>query len=417
MSTSAVSAAETVRSAVRAARTALSAKTAAESAALAAQKHCTTSSFSTPDEARAAQTKASISHSHAIHAAVIEHEAFGAKRRAAMALAHDVNCWNEHRKREMLLMLKKSALSQKEAARASRISWVGLREGMYGVTSYNDCMKEQNGEVLLTHHDLDLEHDSSQHAHYNFENSHSNHLMREYHCSPSLSLSSNSSSHNHGPLRTAQIGIVPVVHKSLAPSPLEMSLLLSPSPMEHSYSYNSSNNNNNHSISPSSIPFPNLAMKRERDIHATHALSPPSSVRTHSRQGNGNGNIVLGGNVGRDDLSDKLTNSLESTAMAASTSQSTSTSIATEENDVMTASMQSLVDGLMSWGGRYDPQDDMSLPSGMAVSIALEESGVLNHGASSSNSNFPKGVSILLLPPPPRRIQEEFLHKQRKRLL
>merc|ERR1712130_910472 len=60
----------------------------------------------------------------------------------------------------------------------------------------------------------------------------------------------------------------------------------------------------------------------------------------------------------------------------------------TDENDIMTASMQSLVDGLMTWGGKYDPQDDMSLPSGMAVSIALEESGVLgNRGKERPDDN------------------------------
>ena len=37
--------------------------------------------------------------------------------------------------------------------------------------------------------------------------------------------------------------------------------------------------------------------------------------------------------------------------------------------------MQSLVDGLMSWGGGFDAEEDhFALPVGMAASIALEES-------------------------------------------
>ena len=48
-----------------------------------------------------------------------------------------------------------------------------------------------------------------------------------------------------------------------------------------------------------------------------------------------------------------------------------------EENEVLTSSMQSLVNGLMNWGGQYDDDEDFALPTGMAASIALEESCVL----------------------------------------
>jgi hypothetical protein len=48
----------------------------------------------------------------------------------------------------------------------------------------------------------------------------------------------------------------------------------------------------------------------------------------------------------------------------------------TEADNVLSASMQSLVDGLMSWGGQYDSEDDLNLPVGMATSIVLEGSGI-----------------------------------------
>lgn len=48
------------------------------------------------------------------------------------------------------------------------------------------------------------------------------------------------------------------------------------------------------------------------------------------------------------------------------------------ENEILTSSMQSLVNGLMNWGGQYDSEEDFALPTGMAASIALEESGVLS---------------------------------------
>ena len=44
-----------------------------------------------------------------------------------------------------------------------------------------------------------------------------------------------------------------------------------------------------------------------------------------------------------------------------------------ETNEALTSSMQSLVDGLMNWGG-IDVEDNFALPTGMAASIALEES-------------------------------------------
>ena len=46
------------------------------------------------------------------------------------------------------------------------------------------------------------------------------------------------------------------------------------------------------------------------------------------------------------------------------------------EAEALTSSMQSLVNGLMNWGGQYDDEEDFALPTGMAASIALEESGV-----------------------------------------
>lgn len=49
-----------------------------------------------------------------------------------------------------------------------------------------------------------------------------------------------------------------------------------------------------------------------------------------------------------------------------------------EENENMSASMQSLVDGLMTWGGQFEADDVFALPQGMAASIAFEESVTSN---------------------------------------
>ena len=134
LATSAVSAAEDVRKAVRVSRTAANAKAAASAASFAAQNTCESGEFATMDEARAAQTRASIAQSHAIHAAVVDHEAKSVKRRAALALANDVKCWNIHRKREMLQSCIAYARSQHEATRRAVDAWSSLKDGFIGST-------------------------------------------------------------------------------------------------------------------------------------------------------------------------------------------------------------------------------------------------------------------------------------------
>ena len=55
-----------------------------------------------------------------------------------------------------------------------------------------------------------------------------------------------------------------------------------------------------------------------------------------------------------------------------------------DENESMSASMASLVDGLMTWGmgGQFETDDILALPQGMAASIAFEET----HAANPQNS-------------------------------
>ncbi|KAL7575746.1 hypothetical protein ACA910_003078 [Epithemia clementina (nom. ined.)] len=129
---SAVGAAEDVRSAIRASRTAANAKAAADAAAMSAQSACGNGNFATMEEARAAQTRLSIAQSHAIHAAVVDHEAKSVKRRATLALAHDVKYWNVHRKRELLKSCLSFARFQHEATRRGVDAWSTLRDGFIG---------------------------------------------------------------------------------------------------------------------------------------------------------------------------------------------------------------------------------------------------------------------------------------------
>merc|ERR1719232_468759 len=191
-----------------------------------------------------ARARASISHSHAIYAAVIEHEAFSAKRKAALALAHDVKFWNYFRKREVLKMCLKTAESQRNAAKQASEAWTLLLEGFFGPTNTD---VESYNPPTTTHLDTP----------------------------PTTFISCPK--------------LIPVDHVALTP------------------------------VDNASPPF---------------SRSPTDSFPDH--------------------LLDQ------------------------SENE-MTASMQSLVDGLMTWGfaqGAYDPQDDMSLPTGMALQLLEESTGV-----------------------------------------
>jgi len=128
LASSAVYAAEEVRDAVKVSRTASRAKVAADAAAEKVQNELKSASFSTDEETRVVQARVSNPQSQAIHAAVVEHEALTAKRRATMALAHDTKYWNMHRKREILLTCLKTGKAQRDAARLCTATWVQLRD-------------------------------------------------------------------------------------------------------------------------------------------------------------------------------------------------------------------------------------------------------------------------------------------------
>lgn len=153
LASSAVTAAEEVRSAVQASRTAAGAKIAADSALATATKHASDlSKSSTPEETRTARARHSIAQSHAIHAAVIEHEAHSAKRRAAMALAHDVKCWNVHRKRELLRTCREVVERQRDACRRSADAWEHMLNGLLG-PNLVVTMTEDNGDLQVDQND------------------------------------------------------------------------------------------------------------------------------------------------------------------------------------------------------------------------------------------------------------------------
>jgi len=292
LASSAVSAAEDVRSTVRAAKTASNAKAAADAAAFTAQSACEGERFPSIDEARAAHTRSSIAQSHAIHAAVVEHEATTAKRRAALGLAHDVKCWNVHRKRELLRSCISHARSQHVATRRAVDAWSCLRDGYLGSTLIPCTETRVNrfqldiaaGNILASAQE-EVDDDDEVHAQVYSD------------IAPGMASALSSPT------------IEAIEHMTLASSPLPAMTLdvwegkISPSILDNI------------------LPFVDAAPIPEEEPHDLLASSSPD-----------------------------------------------------DEDNPLTASMQSLVNGLMTWGGQFDSDEDFCLPAGMATSIVMEQS-------------------------------------------
>mmetsp|Transcript_56373 Transcript_56373/g.136762 ORF Transcript_56373/g.136762 Transcript_56373/m.136762 type:complete len:1304 (+) Transcript_56373:755-4666(+) len=360
---SAVSASEDVRSTVRAARTASNAKSAATSAAQAAQAVCEKGKFSNIDEARAARTRSSIAQSHAIHAAVVEHEATTVKRRATLALAHDVKCWNAHRKREVLAIALSYAKSQHEATRRSVDAWSCLRDGFVGssIIPSTQIRKPAVAQNRARKPKFDLSTDepptttifrspSDQDNHSprpivasdhnlfrmpsdNNSNWNENHETDGLDCGNINSMESSEGAPTRG-IETAE------GHETFPPFAVASPIL---------------DDMPTFSMTGSSIASESfgVSLSHHSSSHAT-LLSSASVPSLH------NGSSISG------------TISHQPSTRPGADQQQTK-DIGGSENEVMTSSMQSLVDGLMNWGG-VDIEEDFALPAGMAASIAMEES-------------------------------------------
>ncbi|KAL3923390.1 MAG: hypothetical protein SGILL_001683 [Bacillariaceae sp.] len=324
---SAVSAAEDVRSTVRAARTATNARTAAASAAEDAQAACEKGKFANIDEARAAQTRASISQSHAIHAAVVEHEAKTVKRRATLALAHDVKCWNIHRKREVLQIALSHAKSQHEATRRAVDAWSCLRDGYVGSNIFPSTQTRRP---------------SSQARKPKVE------VPRE-----ETEVRATIFPAADGDDGTPQT-IVAVEHELLqvpAESPSESS----EPPKGEILSAAADPDTILPLVVADPIPEGDESIANSRNLDPFGFGS--SAVHSHVAS-------VSSSNTGSPIIPAKAVASIHSTSNEGE-----------DEDEAMTSSMQSLVNGLMTWGGE-DVEVDFNLPAGIAASIALEQSGV-----------------------------------------
>jgi len=257
----------------------------------------------------------------------VEHEAKTVKRRATLALAHDVRTWNVNRKRELLQSCLSFARSQHEATRRSVDAWSSLRDGFIG-TPVNPSIIERRVSAPPPPSSFSLSTPLVFRSSPNVEPGEASSTIYETNSS-----GSGSSSSDNRPT------IVPVEHNILATSANDRSRTSSPENPEVVEA-------NDPSKSPASddpefiLPFAEanpIPEEEEEDEDHEDLMS------FGKREG-------AGSNV----------------------HEPTESSFNDEK---LSASMQSLVDGLMNWGGGLDVEEEhLALPVGMAASIVLEES-------------------------------------------
>lgn len=398
-----MAAADEVHDAVKASRTASRAKKAAENAAMRAHQMSETASFATAEEAQQAQSYSSSLRGQAIHAAVVEYEALTAKRQAAMSLARDVKCWNVHRKKQLIRSCCEFIKQNRNVARESKRAWEGLRNGLLESSSISMIV---NSSV----HSLD---DKTSRTPATQPLSQQNHAFSfkeddEVATASSTNDESGTNTFFHSNMETEYV-------LQVQPSYMDIQKVTEREGTEQTQTPDSCDLTSCEALSSNS---PDV----ESSFHDTFEESIENDMYDFQSQQHDDGMSNQSCNVedqvegsGSDDFPDDGMLKSASTRINLSTPESgfgsnngryikkvgesnhESTSqgisiidagneevdgndlyntLATSVEDGMTNSMQSLVDGLMNWGGQWDQEEDSPLPDGMAASIV--ERGILD---------------------------------------
>lgn len=372
LASSAVSAANEVYDAVKATQTATRAKRAAETAALKAHEIYQTSSFSTTDEAQQAQAHASSLQGQAIHAAVVEYEAVTAKRHASMALARDVKCWNVHRKQQLIKSCLGFIKSQHRMARNSVKIWKGLQEGLLQTSSISTIV---NSSVQPIHSTQSLNPEVVE-----------------------IALQSNYTGLTEDEILSNHANTLGVIEDTNNKSEEDLHLSLNsyidnPEYFQSKIEYNESSESHDRTLNKLSFSestYDNISsatLQRDRDgvpqssyEADTIAKASELDVDIHDKISapvEPESGIDLSENGTHRYQYDSRQSDNESADDVDSSNIGENTQVQNELDvsigNGMTSSMQSLVDGLMNWGGQWDDDEDHTpLPDGMAASI-LEE--------------------------------------------
>ena len=241
------------------------------------------------------------------------------KRRATLALAHDVKTWNVYRKRELLHSCIAFARSQHEAARRSVDAWSSLRDGFIG-TPVNPSIIERRATPL---HPVSITYASPFQSGATVDPGEANATIYE-------SQSSGSGSGSHSPPT-----IVPVEHNVLGTWNEAFPVLASENP----------------EVIEADVPLnPKEESIADPEFVLPFAETTPIPEEEHE-------DLLCLGKQGE-----------------FQSNQGKAQVYSSFHDEKLSASMQSLVDGLMNWGGGLNVEEEhLALPIGMATTIVLEE--------------------------------------------
>lgn len=359
---SAVSAVEELCDSVNVSRTAARAKRTAEKAAKTLQNRFNSDIYSSKEEEDIAKKHVSELQNHIIYSTVLEHEAMVAKGRVAKALANDVKYWNVHRKRELYHACLATAKSQHIATGKSIEAWSQLKDGLLNLFSvpmivenrviqntlpqssklkadveYFSPSSDNNIEDGYLHLDALNERNISQEKNEQYTDQasciiHTGDLEDLY---TSSDIMKPTTTHNDDFMNTGETSIK--------------------SPVEDNHTEITSPEMNTDKSDEKILGCQEnevISKETESAIQGIDSLTDTSYPNPHDY------NFDL-----KYEISHRTINA----------SLVSSDLLGTEACDQMTDSMQSLVDGLMTWGGQYDSDEDLSLPQGMGASLVLEE--------------------------------------------
>jgi len=269
------------------------------------------------------QMRAVTCKSEAIHATLINHEAYAAKRRATISLAHDVFYWNAHRKAEFLRSCTAYASSQKRACGDSGKAWSSALDAL-------NPSKEEVAGARARARQWD------ERARGRFPTSHASPSRKSF-----------------IPKFTKFTKFRPQV------GPDEAALEEDSWSDRSSFGHATRREREGRLTAPAPAVPDDASDSSSLDDESADGAAYPAPPRLLRPEGAAaplpSGPPFL----------------IDCTAPPRDTGDGDGQPLD------MTNSMISLVDGLMTWGGQYDQEDDQFLPSGMAVSIALEESAVM----------------------------------------
>ena len=411
----AVSASDEVREAVTASKTAQRAKHVAEEATKTADNLCSSLSFSSLDDKMHAMTQASDLRSQAIYAAVVDHEALTAKRRAAVALVRDVKCWNVHRKQELIMTCINTVKNYQKIAFDSINTWTKLKQSLLESQSVSNIVQsrtvkqtsiqnpnriERNVEPVsaVFNDDLIDSLETTDVVSTSFTQSNPSTFlqasMTENCLCENVNVTEQSmqgdSDLNFSLLTDMAESMGSIIDKGskLQSGAVERCNSNDMGSSEQVKNQSAFKENSNHSDSSGHFDI-------ERSFHDTFQEKIPSEAEFRSNEGVdeesncpdmstemgiSTEDVIDSGNNGEDanllEKSAYFQSDIDSRSHVDNAYSDTYTAEDNSDNG-MTESMQSLVDGLMNWGGQYEDEAIIPLPHGLVASL-MEESGVLN---------------------------------------